>query len=80
MTDALTTFELLDICFIEMPEGVKYEYGTVTVPEFHDEDNGRTITLGLIRLLSTADTLTSSLMVQLCKNASRKMCGQFRLV
>jgi hypothetical protein len=40
---------------VEIPDGIDYECGTVTVPEFHKEDNGRTITLGIIRLLSTAD-------------------------
>ncbi len=48
-------FELLDECFVEMPEGLDYECGNVTVPEFHDVDNGRTMTLGVVRLLSPAE-------------------------
>ena len=58
MGDEQGSFELLDECFVEMPEGADYECGTVTVPEFHHDDNGRAITLGVIRLLSTADTPT----------------------
>ena len=53
---ALPRVELLDECFIEMPEGAGYECLRVEVPEFHNEENGRSIKLGVIRLLSTADT------------------------
>ena len=53
---ALPRVEPLDECFIEMPEGAGYECLRVEVPEFHNEDNGRSIKLGVIRLQSTADT------------------------
>ncbi len=56
MTDAMATFEPLETCFVEMPEDVEFECGTVTVPEFYGEDNGRTITIGVIRLLTNADS------------------------
>ena len=49
------SFELLDECFVEMPEGLDYECGNVTVPEFHDVDNGLSMTLGVVRLLSPAE-------------------------
>ena len=39
-----------------MPEGAAYECLRVEVPEFHDQDKGGSIKLGVIRLLSTADT------------------------
>jgi pimeloyl-ACP methyl ester carboxylesterase len=53
---ALPRAETLDECFVEMPEGAAYECLRVEVPELRDEDNGRSIKLGVIRLLSTADT------------------------
>ena len=52
----LPRLEPLEDCFVEMPEGTDYECMVVEVPEFHNEDNGRSIKLGVIRLLSTADT------------------------
>jgi pimeloyl-ACP methyl ester carboxylesterase len=52
----LPRVEPLDACFVEMPEGAGYECLRVEVPEFHNEENGRSIKLGVIRLLSTADT------------------------
>jgi pimeloyl-ACP methyl ester carboxylesterase len=52
----LPRVEPLDECFVEMPEGAGYECLRVEVPEFHNEENGRSIKLGVIRLLSTADT------------------------
>ncbi len=52
----LPRLEPLEDCFVEMPEGADYECMVVEVPEFHNEDNGRSIKLGVIRLLSTADT------------------------
>ena len=55
-TGALPRVEPLDECFVEMPEGAGYECLRVEVPEFHNEENGRSIKLGVIRLLSTADT------------------------
>ena len=55
-TGALPRVEPLDDCFVEMPEGAGYECMRVEVPEFHNEENGRSIKLGVIRLLSTADT------------------------
>jgi pimeloyl-ACP methyl ester carboxylesterase len=55
-TGALPRVEPLDECFVEMPEGADYECVRVEVPEFHNEDNGRSIKLGVVRLLSTADT------------------------
>jgi len=53
---ALPRVERLEECFVEMPEGAGYECVRVEVPEFHNEDNGRSIKLGVVRLLSTADT------------------------
>ena len=53
---ALPRVEPLDECFVEMPEGADYECVRVEVPEFHNEDNRRSIKLGVVRLLSTADT------------------------
>jgi CubicO group peptidase (beta-lactamase class C family)/pimeloyl-ACP methyl ester carboxylesterase len=53
---ALPRVEPLDECFVEMPEGAAYECLRVEVPEFHDQDKGGSIKLGVIRLLSTADT------------------------
>ena len=50
------SFDPVDECFVEIPEGFEYECGTVAVPEFHDEPDGDTISLGVIRLLSTADS------------------------
>ena len=52
----LPRLEPLEDCFVEMPEGADYECMVVEVPEFHNEDNGRSIKLGVIRLLSTAAT------------------------
>ena len=52
----LPRLEPLEDCFVEMPEGADYECMVVEVPEFHNEENGRSIKLGVIRLLSTADT------------------------
>ena len=57
----LPRVEPLDECFVEMPEGAGYECLRVEVPEFHNEENGRSIKLGVIRLLSTADTLAEPL-------------------
>lgn len=55
MAGTMTSFELLDECFVDMPADIDYECGNVVVPQFHNEDNGESITLGVIRLLSTAD-------------------------
>ena len=53
-TSELPGVELVDECFIEMPEGAGYECLYIEVPEFHNEENGNSIKLGVIRLLSTA--------------------------
>lgn len=53
--DTVPRYEPVDDCFIEMPEGVDYDCGYVTVPEFHSEQTGNTISLGVVRLLTSAD-------------------------
>jgi pimeloyl-ACP methyl ester carboxylesterase len=49
--------EILDECFTEVaaPEGISYECGYLTVPEFHGVDNGRTVKTAFVRLLSLSD-------------------------
>lgn len=53
---AVPSIEMLGECFVEMPAGVDFDCGYVTVPEFYRGGSDRTIRLGFVRLLSSAET------------------------
>lgn len=47
-------YEPLETCFLSMPDDLAFDCGKVIVPEFHDLRTDGTISLGVIRLRSTA--------------------------
>ncbi len=50
----LPGFEPTEECFVEIAEGIAYDCGYVIVPEFHDNRSDNTLSLGVVRLRSTA--------------------------
>jgi len=53
--ETVPRYEPLDECFVEIPDGIAYDCGNVIVPEFHEDDTGRTLTLGVVRLLASSE-------------------------